>query len=96
VKPRVDRNPADSCCATLAVMTAPQTELAAELRIPERLPLLEALSWFDKDWRALSPIDMLRRYESGWRQRGVMADPSDEELAFVRELIRRHGSFLHV
>ncbi|MEZ4224637.1 MAG: hypothetical protein R3B13_27045 [Polyangiaceae bacterium] len=77
-------------------MAAQRTENAPELRVPERLPLLEALSWFDKDWRQLSTIDMLRRYESGWRQKGVIADASDEELVFIRELVRRHGSFLHV
>lgn len=64
--------------------------------VPARLPLLEALSWFDRDPRALTPLDMLRRYETGWRNRGVIADPSPEELAFLRALIARFGSVIDV
>jgi hypothetical protein len=47
--------------------------------LPERLPFLESLSWFDRGYRDLSPLDILRRYESGWRHLGVLADPSPEE-----------------
>jgi hypothetical protein len=50
---------------------------------PRKLPLLEAISWFDADPYALSPLEMLKRYESGWRHRGVLADASAEELAYV-------------
>ncbi len=64
--------------------------------IPVHLPFLESLSWFDREWRALAPIDMLRRYEGGWRNVGVTADPSEEELEFIRDLIGRYGSFLDV
>jgi len=64
--------------------------------VPERLPLLEALSWFDTDPRALAPLDMLRRYESGWRNRGLVADASPEELTFIRALVARYGSVLDV
>jgi hypothetical protein len=66
------------------------------IHVPNELPFLESLSWFDVGWRELSPLDMLRRYERGWRQRGVTADPSVEELAFVRALARRFGSILDV
>jgi hypothetical protein len=64
--------------------------------VPARLPLLEALSWFDHDWRRLSLLEMLRRYESGWRQRGVLANPSAEEIEFIRALARYYGSILDV
>jgi hypothetical protein len=64
------------------------------IRVPESLPFLEAISWFDDRWRSLAPIDMLRRYEAGWHHRGVMGEPSVEELEFVRSLARRHGSVL--
>ena len=37
---------------------------------------------------------MLQRYEAGWRWRGVLADPTEEELAFVRSLVRIYGSVL--
>jgi hypothetical protein len=66
------------------------------LRVPDHLPFLESLSWFDVRWRELSPLDMLRRYERGWRHRAVTAEPSAEELAFVRALARRFGSILDV
>jgi hypothetical protein len=65
-------------------------------RVPDALPFLESLSWFDARFRELSPLDMLRRYERGWRHRGVTADPSAEELAFVAALARRFGSVLDV
>lgn len=66
------------------------------LRVPEHLPFLESLSWFDTRWRELSPFEMLQRYERGWRHRGVTADPSAEEITFVRALIQRFGSELDV
>jgi hypothetical protein len=63
---------------------------------PERLPFLEAVSWFDAEPYALSPLDMLRRYESGWRHLGVLADPSPAELAYVRALVDHYGSVIDV
>jgi hypothetical protein len=68
----------------------------AEITIPERLPFLESISWFDREYRDLSPLDMLRRYESGWRWRGVLTDPSPEEWELIRELVQRYGSHLDV
>ena len=70
--------------------------MAAEPAIPAHLPLLEALSWFDREWRRLAPVDMLRRYEAGWRDKGVVADPSPEELEFIRTLAHRYGSIIDV
>lgn len=67
-----------------------------EITVPERLPFLESISWFDSLYRDLAPIDMLRRYEAGWRYKGVLADPSPEEWAFIQELVRRFGSYLDV
>jgi hypothetical protein len=66
------------------------------LEVPADLPFLESLSWFDARWRELEPIEMLRRYEAGWRNRGVTAEPSERELAFVAALVRRYGSVLDV
>ncbi|HEX7668645.1 MAG TPA: hypothetical protein VF395_03635 [Polyangiaceae bacterium] len=63
---------------------------------PANLPFLESLSWSDKEWRALPPLDMLRRYESGWRHIGVTGEPTAEELGFIRALVGRYGSFLDV
>ena len=64
--------------------------------IPNRLPFLESISWFDAKYRDLPPIDMLRRYEAGWRHRGVLGEPSAEEVRFIRSLASRFGSILDV
>jgi hypothetical protein len=47
-----------------------------------------------RGWRELRPLERLKRYEAGWRWRGVLADPSEEELAYVRALVRTYGSVL--
>lgn len=69
---------------------------APDIFIPEELPFLKSLSWSDLNYRDLSPLDMLRRYESGWRHLGVLADPSPEEWELIRTLVARFGSFLRV
>jgi hypothetical protein len=70
--------------------------VAEDISVPERLPFLESISWFDRNFRDLEPLDMLRRYESGWRYLGVMADPSPEEWDFIHGLVKRFGSYLNV
>jgi hypothetical protein len=69
---------------------------APGIALPQHLPFLESLSWFDRGWRDLPLLDMLRRYEAGWRHLGVLADPSPEEWDFIRALIARFGSHLRV
>jgi hypothetical protein len=64
------------------------------IRIPDRLPFLEAIGWSMKDLRLLSPAEMLRCYERGWRYRGVLADLEGKELDFVRELAHKIGSWV--
>jgi hypothetical protein len=66
--------------------------------VPRQLPFLEGLPWSDRGWRG-GPLEMLQRYEAGWRWRGVLADPTEEELAFVRQgyaevrdLVRQRGA----
>jgi hypothetical protein len=76
----------------MATISAPTDVIS----IPEELPFLESISWFDRLWRDLSPLDMLRRYESGWRWLGVLADPTPEEWDFIRALVARYGSHLDV
>jgi hypothetical protein len=54
----------------------------AELTIPAELPFLAGISWFDPRYRDLEPLEMLRRYESGWRFLGVLAElPSSPAIA---------------
>ncbi|MBI5537073.1 MAG: hypothetical protein HY898_30405 [Deltaproteobacteria bacterium] len=69
---------------------------ATTLDVPAELPFLQSLSWFDAHWRELTPYQMLQRYERGWRHRGVTADLSHEEAAFLRGLIQRFGSAIDV
>ena len=82
----------------LPTMGGSTTSASADdpLVVPRDLPFLESLSWFDASWRELSAFEMLQRYESGWRHRGVTADLSAEELAFVRALVERFGSVIDV
>jgi len=76
--------------------TKPGPAMTAQARVPDELPFLESLSWFDARWRELSAFEMLQRYERGWRHRGVTAELSAEEAAFVRALIRQFGSVIDV
>jgi hypothetical protein len=71
------------------------TRSAGLPEVPRDLPFLASLSWFDRLYRELPPEDMLRRYEAGWRHLGVLADPSEEEIQFIRALIARFGSWIH-
>lgn len=71
-------------------------ETVAEPAVPESLPFLESISWFDREWRDLAPLDMLRRYEAGWRYLGVLGEPSEEEWRLIRDLAGRFGSTLDV
>lgn len=62
---------------------------------PAELPFLAALSWSGHDDLAeLAPEEMLRRYEAGWRWRGVLAEPSADELRFIRDLAARYGTVI--
>lgn len=74
-------------------MTAAQD---ARLSIPTELPFLASISWFDPQYRDLAPLEMLRRYESGWRFLGVLAEPSPEERRLIRDLVARYGSVIDV
>lgn len=72
------------------------TPEANRLHPPSDLPFLASVSWFDRDFRNLTPLEMLRRYEAGWRYLGVLADPSLEEWRFIRELVATYGSVIRV
>lgn len=76
--------------------TPTEKEAREEPRLPEDLPFLESISWFDRRYRDLSPLDMLRRYESGWRYLHALAEPSPDEWRFIRRLVERYGSTLDV
>jgi len=77
-------------------MTASRKPATDEIPVPEQLPFLKSISWFDQDYRNLPPLDMLRRYEASWRHLGVLGDPSPEEWEFIKSLVKRFGSVLDV
>jgi len=66
----------------------------AALKVPQKLPFLEAVCWQTKDVKHFTPAEMLCRYERGWEYRGVLGEPNAEELCFVKELAQRYGSWL--
>lgn len=68
--------------------------VSAVLKVPEKLPFLEAVCWQTKDVNHFTPAEMLCRYERGWEYRGVLGEPNAEELRFVKELAQRFGSWL--
>lgn len=63
---------------------------------PTSLPFLEAISWFDAEPYALTPFEMLRRYESGMQHHGVLATMGEQERVYVRALALHFGSFVDV
>ncbi len=77
-------------------MEPSRTPATDEISVPDQLPFLKSISWFDQDYRNLSPLDMLRRYEAYWRHLGVLGDPSPEEWEFIKALVRRFGSVIDV
>ncbi len=63
------------------------------MRVPTDLPLLEALCWNIKYPYQLSTEDMLGIYQRYWRFNGVLANPSQEEVAFIKELSNYYNSY---
>jgi hypothetical protein len=65
----------------------PAASADAHIVVPDELPFLESLSWFDAGWRELSALEMLQRYEHGWRHRGVDVERTEEVLSGVQALL---------
>lgn len=66
------------------------------IEVPDKLPFLEAVCWDLRDVRVLDLDEMLNRYESGWENRGVLADLTGSEKHFVAQLAREKGSWLQL
>lgn len=60
--------------------------------VPTRLPFLAEVCWQVKDIYQLTPLEMLRCYERGWRYRSGPLDP--EEQTFINQLAQQYGSWL--
>lgn len=65
-----------------------------DINIPGKLPFLESICWQTQNVRHFSLLEMLNRYERGWRYRGVLADLEGEELEFVRDLAKKTDSWI--
>lgn len=59
-----------------------------------QFPLQKALRWQGKGERPLTERDELDLYERNWRMCGVLAKPNAQELAHIRDLAKRHRSWL--
>lgn len=62
--------------------------------IPEELPFLKAICWQVDNVKNFTLEEMLISYERGWRYLDVLGEPSSEELAFIKALVQRYGSWL--
>jgi Nucleotidyl transferase AbiEii toxin, Type IV TA system len=69
-------------------------EVAATLKIPEKLPFLQAICWQIADVKLLTIKEMLCRYESGWNYWGILGKPSSEELFFIQLISEFYHSWL--
>jgi hypothetical protein len=58
-----------------------------ELKIPEKLPLLEGLCWNIANPYQLTPQEMLGIYEERWGYKEVLGTPTPEEIAFIKEIV---------
>ena len=74
-------------------LTMAQISENKEICIPANLPFLKAVCWQTKNVRHFTLPEMLSRYERGWNYRGVLADLEGEELDFVRNLVKKIGSW---
>jgi len=61
---------------------------------PKELPFLQALCWQTEDLKHFTLDEMLNRYERGWDYRGVFGTPQNEEMVFIKELAKTHGSWI--
>ncbi len=62
----------------------------------EHLPFLTSLCWQGSQPAIghLSEPDILNLYERNWRLRGVMAEPSEQEITFIRRIAAEYHSWL--
>jgi hypothetical protein len=60
--------------------------------VPTRLPFLAEICWQVTDVYQLTPLEMLRCYERGWRYRSGPLEA--EEQTFIDHLVQQYGSWL--
>ncbi|MEM9510908.1 MAG: nucleotidyl transferase AbiEii/AbiGii toxin family protein, partial [Cyanobacteria bacterium P01_E01_bin.35] len=63
----------------------------ANIQIPSKLPLLEALCWNIADPYQLTPQEILGIYEERWHYLDVLGTPNPEEIQFIQQIIQAYG-----
>lgn len=64
-----------------------------DIRIPQKLPLLEHLCWNISSPYQLTPQQILEIYAGRWRYKDVLAAPNLEEQKFIADLERLYGHY---
>ena len=63
--------------------------VATTIAIPTQLPFWQAICWQIKDTHSLTPQEMLRCYERGWRYRDTLGNLDWQEKVFA--MLRLQG-----
>jgi len=63
-----------------------------DIKIPNKLPFMEAICWQTKDIKHFTLAEMLNLYERCRRYEGVLADLEGDELYFVHKLSKQSDS----
>jgi hypothetical protein len=92
----ITHNQVEQAIHLLQLIIKSMKQSIEDVIVPQSLPFLSAICWQIKDVKAFSFAEMLCAYETGWRYRGVLGEPSEEELAFIKQLIELYGSWLAV
>ena len=62
------------------------------IKVPDKLPFLEAICWQTKDIKHFTLAEMLNLYERCRRYEGVLADLEGDELYFIHKLRKQYDS----
>ncbi|WP_017294870.1 hypothetical protein [Geminocystis herdmanii] len=64
------------------------------VKIPEKLPFLQAICWQQKNVYDFNLEEMLSRYERGWHYRSLFNNLQGEELDFLIYIAQKYHSWL--
>ena len=64
--------------------------------VPDKLPFLESICWQTGNVYKFTPLEMLGRYERGWKYRNLFNNLKDDELEFIKKIAEFYDSWLKV
>lgn len=64
--------------------------------VPDNLPFLESICWQTANVYEFTPLEMLGRYERGWKYRNLFDNLGDDELKFIKKIAEFYDSWLQV